>query len=95
MANLFRFAVVFVGLMLSFALSHVLSEKKAIDSAVAREASALRDTFINLGYFNTEEAFEARAKLVEYLESVVQDEWSHLEMDQLSQRTEEVAKEVT
>ena len=95
MANLFRLAAIFVGLMLSFAFADVLSEKRAIDRAIAREAIAIWDTHINLKFFDTEEAHEARAKLIEYLESVVVDEWSQLESDQLSQRTADLRGEFT
>lgn len=95
MGNLFRLAALFVGLMLSFAFADVLSEKKAIDTAIAHEAAAVWDTFFNLQYFDTEEAFEARAKLIEYTESVIEDDWSQLETDQLSQRTGDLKMELT
>jgi hypothetical protein len=77
MANLHRLAAVFVGLMLSFAFAGVLSDKRAIDSAVSREATAIWDTFINLQFFGSEEVLEARSKFVEYTESIIEDEWSH------------------
>ena len=95
MANLFRLAALFVGLMLSFAFADVLSEKREIDRAIAREAVAIWDTYLNLQFFDAEEALEARTKLIEYVESVVADEWPRLESDQLSPRTGDLRGEIT
>jgi hypothetical protein len=92
-ANLFRLAALFVGLMLSFAFADVMDQKRAIDVAIQREAVAILDTAQNLQTFGSEEASVARDILIKYTRSVIDDEWSSLADDQLSQRTEDLRKQ--
>lgn len=86
--NLFRTTAMFVSLLLSISFAHVINQLGEIDNAIDREAVAISDTFYNLRFFDIEETLEIRATLLEYTQSVIDDDWPALANDELGQRSE-------
>lgn len=84
--NLFRVVGVLVSLMLSLAFADVVFDLRAIENAIAREAVAISDTFYDLQSYSLEETKEPRAILIEYTQSVIDDDWPALADDRLSPR---------
>jgi len=94
-SSLFRVVGLLVSLMLSLAFSEVIAEVRVIRNAVEREAVAISDTFTNLELFDIERTQEIRTILVEYTQSVIDDDWPALANDKLGQRTGSLRKQLT
>ena len=84
--NLFRGVVLFLSLMLSLAFTEVIVELRAIRSAVEREALAISDLFEDLKRFDIKKTRKIRATLVDYTQSVIDDDWPALANDRLGQQ---------
>ena len=85
--NLFRVVGILVSLMLSLAFADVIIKSRAIENALAREAAAIVDTFHSLRAFDLEQTRDARALLIDYAQSVIDDDWPALADDRLGDRT--------
>jgi hypothetical protein len=86
--NVFRVVGLLVGLMLALSFSEVISELKTIRRAVQQEAVAISDIFEGIKLYDIDKTRELRAILFEYSKAVINDEWSTLADDSLSQQVE-------
>jgi hypothetical protein len=93
--NVFRVVGLLVSLMLALTFSEVTSELKTIRRAVQREAAAILDTFEVLKLYDHNKTRELRAILLEYASAVIDDEWATLAHDNLSQRVQDLKKQLS
>ena len=84
--NLFRVVGMLVSLMLALTFSEVITEQRTIRTAVQRETVAISDIFRVLKLFDTARTKEIRTNLINYSRAIIDDEWSALADDRLSQR---------
>jgi hypothetical protein len=91
-SSLFRLVGLLVSLMLSLAFTDVVVNMRAIENAIEREAVAISDAFHDLQRFDTEKTRETRAILIEYLQSIIDDDWPALANDTLSQQTDAISE---
>ncbi len=85
--GLFRVVGMLVSLMLSLAFGEVIVELVQIKNAVEREVVAIKDVYKNLEMFDIEGTREIQATLIDYTQSVIDDDWPALANDSLGQRT--------
>ena len=85
--NLFRVTGVLVSLMLSLAFTEAIAAMRVVESAIEREAVAISDILIALRHFDSQVSHEIRSVLIDYANSVSEDEWPALANDHLGQRT--------
>jgi len=85
-SSLFRVVGMLVALMLSLAFAEVVVELRAIENAIEREAVAILDTFNDLRQFDNKGTTEIRTILLDYTQAVIDDEWSALSNDELSEQ---------
>ena len=93
--SLFRVVGLLFSLVLALAFSEVINELRTIRKAVQREAVAISDTFEVPKMFDIEKTREIRAMLIEYTQSVIDDDWPALANDRLGQRTTGLKKQFT
>jgi hypothetical protein len=93
--SLFRMVGILVSLMLSLAFGEVITEWQAIKSAINQESVAITDTYINLGYFDSEDTREIRAVLIDYAQAVIDDDWPAMANDRLGQRASALKRQFT
>ena len=86
-SNLFRVVGMLVALLLSLAFADAVTELRAIENAIEREAVAILDTFHSLQRFDNEGTREIRTILIDYTQAVIDDEWPALSNDKLAERT--------
>jgi hypothetical protein len=85
--NLFRVTGILVSLMLSLAFTEAIAAMRVVESAIEREAVAISDIFIALRHYDGQASREIRSVLIEYANSVSEDEWPALANDHLGLRT--------
>ncbi len=85
-SGLFRVIGTLVALMLSLAFAEVVTELRAIENAIEREAVAISDTFNDLQRFDIEGTREIRTILIDYTQAVIDDDWPALANDKLGER---------
>jgi len=93
--SLFRVVGLLVSLILALAFSDVIVELRTIRKAVQREAVAISDIFVTLKMFDLEKTRKIRALLIEYTQSVIDDDWPALANDRLGQHTTVLKKQFT
>jgi hypothetical protein len=76
--------------MLSLSFAEVLTEYRAVADAVEREVATISDLYDDLRRYDAEVTSEARAELIAYSQSVIQDEWPSLANDSLSDRAGDI-----
>jgi hypothetical protein len=86
-SSLFRVVGLLLSLMLSLAFGEVIVELVAIRNAVEREVAAISDTYRNLKLFDIETTREMQTTLIDYTQSVIDDDWPALANDNLGQKT--------
>ena len=93
-SSLFRVVGMLVSLMLSLAFAEVVVDLSSIENAIDRETSALSDIYYDLKFFNSEKSLATRDLLIEYAQSVVEDDWPALANDKLGERTGELRRQL-
>ena len=86
-ASLFGVVGMLVGLMLWLSFAKVISDIRSIDSAIVREAAAILDVSDDLGRYDHDDSREIQMLLVQYTESVINDDWPALADDRLGKKT--------
>ena len=92
--NLFRVIGMLVSLMLSLAFAEVVVQLRAIENAIEREAVAISDTFDDLKRFQTGETREIKTILIDYTQSIIDDDWPALAGNQLGNKTGDLNKKL-
>jgi len=85
-SNLFRVVGMLVSLMLALAFSEVISELRTIRSSIQREAVAISDISDVLKLYDRESTREIQTLLIDYAQTVIDDDWPALADDRLSPR---------
>ncbi len=93
--NLFRVVGILISLMLSLAFAEVVVDVRKIESSIERESVAIFDTFDNLQLFGGERTREIQKILIDYTQAVIDDDWSALANDKLSERAGVLRKQLT
>ena len=84
--NLFRVTGILVSLMLALAFADVISDWKSIGRAVDHEAAAISDVFYALRAYDDEATRELRAVLIDYTQTLVDEDWPAMARNELSTR---------
>ena len=92
--SLFGVLAILVSLLLSLAFGDVIAELVQIRNAVEREVLAIKEAYNYLELYDIEKTSEIRSLLIEYAQSVVDDDWPALAHDRLGQRTDKVHQEI-
>lgn len=87
---LFRAIGILVSLFLSLTFADVVLETNQIESAIEREAVMLEDIHRDLDRYDSSRARRAQTLLVDYIESVINDDWPALANDELSKETRDI-----
>ncbi len=93
--SLFGVLAILVSLLLSLAFGDVIAELVQIRNAVEREVLAIKEAYNYLELFDIEKTSKIRSLLIEYAQSVIDDDWPALAHDRLAQRTDKVAQQLT
>jgi hypothetical protein len=93
--SLFGVLAILVSLLLSLAFGDVISDLVQIRNAVEREVLAIKEAYIYSELYDIEKTSEIRALLVEYVQTVIEDDWPDLANDRLSPRTDKVHQQIT
>jgi hypothetical protein len=86
--NLMRVVGWLLCLLLSMTFADVLGELGITETAIVSESTAILDVHHDLRRFGSEETGEIHAALVDYVQSVIDDEWPALADHRLSERTD-------
>jgi len=82
------------GLFLSLTLTDVVSDLSDIRDAVEREAVAISDVYNGLGRFDTDDAAQVQTRLIEYTETLIEEDWPSLANDTLSDKADVLLRDV-
>ena len=93
-ASLFGVVGMLVGLMLSLSFAKVISDIRSIDNAIVREAAAILDVSDDLNRYGHNDTQKIRQLLVQYTESVIDDDWPALANDSLGKKTTSIKIEL-
>ena len=86
--NLMRVAGWLLCLLLSMTFANVLGELIVTKTAIVNEAVSILDVHHDLRRFGLEKTDETHAALVDYVQSIIDEEWPALGDRRLSERTE-------
>jgi hypothetical protein len=89
-SNLFRVIGVLVSLVLSLTFNDVVQEWGDAENAIKSEVAGISDTLGALDQYGPAETAEARSALLDYTQSVIDDDWPALADDDLSEQTTEL-----
>jgi hypothetical protein len=89
-SSLFRVIGILVALVLSLTFNDVVQEWGDAENAIKSEVAGISDTLGALDQYSPAETAEARSALLDYTQSVINDDWPALADDELSEKTDEV-----
>ncbi len=89
-SGLFRVIGILVSLFLSLTFADVMLELNQIEASIEREAVMVEDIYRDLRRYDTVRARKAQLLLVEYVQSVIEDDWPALANDKLSEDAREI-----
>ena len=92
--NLFRVVGWLFTLLLSLTFTDVITEMRVTETAVQSEAAAIEDARHDLRRFGHDQTRELHRLLIEYTESVIDQEWRALQDDKLSAQTDAFLQEM-